>query len=352
MATEPTITVTEGTVTTNETRIGMASRIAVIGAFNSTITELVDVSNAKQAHVLFPDSTTTFKGNEAIDFLFIGASSLVVANITTWSTGENPTPETTLTNAKLEAALELLTHEEFDILFVAEELTDAAQTIVSAWLDSEFHDKFAHGQVAQLQKSTTSAYETSIATFNKNIYWIATQQYTYYGTLLSLNQSAALMCGLIAGMMVNRSLTAKVIPNISAVTPEYTTESASIGAKLLELNVPFIKCRNRNTKVHYCVNSLLPDELDLYINRVRDYIINRINVEAYLGEINNDASLEGIGNVIENIRYECVDVLGLLKDIEYRVEKGSGTCVNVILERLVFDNIITNINITYNIEVE
>ena len=173
--------------------------------------------------------------------------------------------------------------------------------------------------MAQLQKSTAAAYETSIATFNKNIYWMCTQQYTYYGELLDLNRSAALFAGLIAGMMVNRSLTAKVIPNISAVTPEYTTEAGDIGAKLLELNVPFLKCRNRSTKVHYCVNSKLPNGLDLYINRVRDYIINRIAVETYLGEINNDIALEGIGNVIENIRYECVDVLGLLKDIEYRL---------------------------------
>ena len=43
---------------------------------------------------------------------------------------------------------------------------------------------------------------------------------------------------------------------------------------------------------------------------------------------------------------------GLLKDFEYRVEKETSSCVNVILERLVFDGIITEIKITYNIEVE
>ena len=355
MATEPKIVVEEGVVTqANDTAPGMAGRIGIIGAFDSEVTDLTLVSDVTTAHSIFGTTSTegTFKGTDAIDLLFNGASSLLIANITTWSDDTTPVASTTLTNEKLAAALDLLSHEEFDILFIAEELSDAAQTIVSTWLDKEFKDKFAHGQVAQLQKSTTSAYETSIATFQKGIYWICTQQYTYYGNVLSLNRSAALMAGTIAGMRVNRSLTAKVIPGVTSVTPEYTGDYAAIGAKLLELNVPFLKCRNRLNKTYYCVNSKLPDELDLYINRVRDYVINRIAVETFLGDINSDATIGGITNLVETVRYECVDVLGLLKDFEYRVEEASANCVNVILEKLVFDDVITEIRITYNIEVQ
>ena len=354
MATEPKITVNEGVVTqSNESAPGMAGRIGIIGAFDSEVTDITLVTDKTTAHSIFGTTSTegTFKGTDAIDLLFTGASSLLVANITTWSDDETPVPSTTITNQKLTDALELLTHEEFDLLIVADELSDAAQTIVSTWLNKEFTDKYPHGQVAQLQKSTTSAYETSIATFQKNIYWMCTQQYTYYGELLSLNRSAALMAGLIAGMMVNKSLTAKLIPGITAVTPEYTGDYAAIGAKLLELNVPFLKCKSRLNRTFYCVNSKLPDGLDLYINRVRDYIINRIAVETFLGEINSDKTIEGITNVVEDIKYQCVDVLELLKDFEYRVEEESATCVNVILERLIFDDVITEIKVTYNIEV-
>lgn len=352
MATEPQIIVEEGAIIQTETTSpGMAGRIGIIGAFDSEVTDLTLVTSTTTAHSIFGTTTTegTFKGTDDIDLLFTGASSLLVANITTWS---NDTASTTITNEKLNSALELLTNEEFDLLFIADELSDAQQTIVSTWLNSQMRNKYAHGQVAQLQKSTTAAYETSIATFQKNIYWICTQQYTYGGTVLSLNRSAALMAGLIAGMQVNRSLTAKIIPGVTAVTPEYTNESASIGAKLLELNVPFLKCKNRSTKTHYCVNSKLPDGLDLYINRVRDYIINRIAVETFLGEIGSEKTIEGISNVVENIRYQCVDVLELLNDIEYSVEKTDSGCVDVILERLVFDDVITEIRITYNIEVQ
>ena len=355
MATEPKIIVEEGAVIqANDLEPGMASRIGVIGAFDSEVTDLTLVTNATTAHQIFGTMETegTFKGTDDIDNLFIGASSLLVANITTWSDDDTPVPSTTITNEKLAAALELLSHEEFDLLFIADELSDAAQATVSTWLNKEFRDKYAHGLVAQLQKSTTAAYETSVATFQKNLYWLCTQQYTYYGEVLSLNRSAALMAGLIAGMGVNRSLTAKIIPGVTAVTPEYTGDYATIGAKLLELNVPFLKCRNRLKQTYYCVNSKLPDELDLYINRVRDYIINRIAVETFLGDINSDATLEGISNLVENIRYECVDVLGLLKDFEYHAEEASANCVEVILERLVFDDVITEIKITYNIEVQ
>lgn len=355
MATEPKIVVEEGAVTpANDTAPGMAGRIGIIGAFDSKVTDLTLVSDVTTAHSIFGTTSTegTFKGTDAIDLLFNGASSLLVANITTWSDDTTPVASTTLTNEKLAAALDLLSHEEFDLLFIAEELSDAAQTIVSTWLNKEFKDKFAHGQVAQLQKSTTSDYATSIGTFQKGIYWICTQQYTYYGDVLSLNRSAALMAGTIAGMMVNKSLTAKIIPGVTGVTPEYTGDYAAIGAKLLELNVPFLKCRNRLNKTYYCVNSKLPDELDLYINRVRDYVINRIAVETFLGDINSDATIGGITNLVETVRYECVDVLGLLKDFEYRVEEASANCVNVILEKLVFDDVITEIRITYNIEVQ
>lgn len=355
MATEPKIVVEEGAVIqANDTTPGMAGRIGIIGAFDSEVSDLTLVSDVTTAHSIFGTTSTegTFKGTDDIDLLFNGASSLLVANITTWSDAETPVPSTTLTNDKLAAALDLLSHEEFDLLFIAEELTDAAQTIVSTWLNKEFKDKYAHGQVAQLQKSTTAAYETSVATFQKNIYWICTQQYTYYGEVLSLNRSAALMAGTIAGMMVNRPLTAKIIPGVTGVTPEYTGDNAAIGAKLLELNVPFLKCRNRVNKTYYCVNSMLPDELDLYINRVRDYIINRIAVETFLGDINSEATIGGISNLVENVRYECVDILGLLKDFEYRVEKASAKCIDVILERLIFDDVITEIRITYNIEVQ
>ena len=355
MATEPKIVVRQQAVTTQNTDVpGQAGRVAVIGAFDSEVTALTAVNNSRSAHTIFGTMATegNFKGTDAIDNLFVGASELLVVNITTWSDDDTPVASTTITAEKLAAALAKLENEEFDILFIADDLTDALQTTVTTWNDGEFEKKYCHGQVLQMSRANASAYTTSVATVNDNVYYINTQQLTINGTLQSLNRSTAYICGLIAGMDVNRSLTAKIIPNVSAVTPEYLTASGELGAKLLELNIPFIACRNRNNNVYYCVNSQLPDGLDLYINRVRDYVINRISVETFLGEINNETTIEGIRNVVDSVIHECVDTLGLLEEIVYDVERVSATCIRVNLEKLVFDGIITEIDIYYSIEVQ
>lgn len=350
MAREPDIEVIEEQVTVRNITPGMASSIAVIGAFDSEITDLTVCQNETVAHQLFGTTETVddFKGTDAIDGLFYGASELIVCNITTWSDDDTPVPSTNITNEKLNAALTMLENEVFDMIYIADELSDAAQTILSTWLAKEYKEKFAHGQVAQLQKSTAAAYVTSIATFDKHVYWICTQAYNG----LSLNQSAALMAGYIASLPVGNSLTYKNIPLINRVSPEYSTEAGEIGAKLLELSVPFIRPRNRLSQDYLCVNSELPDGYDLYINRVRDYVINRIEAERLLGDKIDPNDLESAAMIVENVKEECVDDLKLLVDIIYRVEKTSSKCVELILEKLIFNDVIDTVKIRYSIEVQ
>lgn len=355
MATRPDIDVIEDAVTIQDNVApGMASRVAVIGAFDSTTTDVTVCTSKETAHSVFGTTSTlgNFKGTDAIDYLFMGASELIVVNITTWSDDSTPVASTSITTEKLTAALAKLHNEVFDMLFVADELADASQTIVSTWLASEFGNKFCHGQVAQLSKGTTSAYTTSVATFNKHVYYINTQQLTVNGTTLNLNQSTAFMCGLIAAREVNRSLTAKVLPDVSAVSPEYTFESGDVGAKLLELNVPFAEVRNRRLQEVICVNSLLPDSLDMSVNRTRDYVINKIQAELLLGEQNSDLTEDTAQLLVEKVRNECVDTLHLLKDIVYHIERISATEIDIVLDKLVFDGIITKVKIHYAIEVQ
>ena len=354
MATRPDIDVIEDAVTINDTVPGMASRIAVIGAFDSEVTDVTVCTSKESAHSIFGTTGTIgeFKGTDDIDLLFMGATELLIVNITTWSDDDTPVASTTITTEKLTAALAKLHNEVFDMLFIADELADASQTIVTTWLNSEFGNKFCHGQVAQLSKSSAAAYTTSVATFGKQTYYINTQQLNVNGTLLNLNMSTAYMAGLIAGREVNRSLTAKVLPDVSAVSPEYTFESGDIGAKLLELNVPIAEIRNRRLKEVICVNSMLPDNLDMAINRTRDYVINTLQAEILLGESNSDLNIDTARLLVERVRDECVDTLHLLKDIEYHIEKVSTTEIDIVLDKLVFDGIITKVKIHYAIEVQ
>lgn len=354
MARETEINVYEIATSVVNSMPGMASTVAVIGAFNSEITDVTNVSSARAAHSLFGTSDTygSFKGTDTIDYLFIGASNLLVANITTWTDAETPVAETTLTNEKLTQALSKLKGETFDILLVAEELSDSAQTIVSTWLNEEYKGKNPHGQIASLNRANASAYATSVQTFNRNVYYINTQNFTVNGGTLDLNRSTAYICGIIAGMSVNRSLTSKIIPNVTGVSPEYTTENGDIGAILLNLNIPFIKCKNRDKHEYICVNSMLPNGYDIYINRVRDYVLKTIAIETYLGEQTGEATVEGIDNIVETVKRVCVEELHLLKDIIYTVEKVSSDCIEIYIDSMKFNDILTRINVYYTIEVE
>ena len=168
MATEPKIVVTEQSVSaSNTTDIGDGI-VAIIGAFDSEVSALTYCNNAREAHTIFGTTGTagSFKGTDTIDYVFTGASGVLIANITTWS---SDTASTTLTNEKLAAALALLHNERFDILLIADELSDTQQTTVTAWLDVEFQAKYCHGQVAQLGKSTAADYTTSVSKFNNNL---------------------------------------------------------------------------------------------------------------------------------------------------------------------------------------
>lgn len=355
MATRPDIHVYKESVTTNPSGVpGMGSVIAVIGAFDSDVSDVTVCTTKESALAAFgTDSAVgTFKGSDAIDGLFYGASALIIVNTTTWSSATPPVPTTTIDNTALNAALAKLNHKTFDILFIADELADASQTIVTTWLAAQFEDKFCHGQVAQLQKSSAAAYATSVAAFGDNVYYINTQTFRYYRQALSLNQSAALMAGYLASLPVNRSLTNKVIPIVSKINPEYTTEAASIGAKLLELSVPFLEVRNPVSSDIICVNSELPNGLDLYINRTRDYVINRLEAEVLLGEASSDVSIQTAHSIVEAVKKECIDDLKLLKDIEYAISKTNAETIRIALTKLIFDGVILNIDIPFSIEVQ
>ena len=336
-----------------------AGDIAIIGAFDSEITDLTVCSNVTEAKTKFGIMETEgdFKGTDAIPLLFTGASSLLVANITTYTTGDNPEAETTLTDTKLRDALNKLHHVDFDILFIAEELSDSQQEIVTAWLDAEFEAKYPHGQVAELTKSTAAAYETSVSKFSDKIFYINTQVFGFNGETLSLNRSTALMAGFIAGTQTNLSLTNKEITGVTSVSPEYSTAAGELGAALLSLNIPFLKRRfisSRKQNVFYCVNSQLPDGFDIYIYRIRDQILKDIQAEVIIGQQNDEVTENGVITLMEGLKQRYVQDYGRVNDIKYHIEDdpNNSQCINIVIDEIVFNDIITLVNIYYSIRIE
>ena len=97
---------------------------------------------------------------------------------------------------------------------------------------------------------------------------------------------------------------------------------------------------------------MLPNGLDMAINRTRDYIINTLEAELLLGKASSDLTLEGAQMIIEAVRKECVDDLKLCKDIQYTINKIDSTTVEIILTKIIFDGIITKVKVKYSIEVQ
>ena len=78
----------------------------------------------------------------------------------------------------------------------------------------------------------------------------------------------------------------------------------------------------------------------------------QFNLTDFLGRINHKATINEIKQEASRVKNLCCNSLNLLEDIEYRVEKKTADCVEIYLDRMVFDGIITKINVYVNIEVQ
>ena len=328
---------------------GMASKVAVIGAFETKETNPVVVENINDAYTLLGDDKA-YKGVACIDKLFNGASSLLCVNTTTWS-GETPNKEFNV--SKLTEALAKIKGEDFDILFIAEALTDDVIPIITAFLDECFEMKAPVGLVGAVKRTNKNEYITTSGLLkSEHVYQIITQSFTVDEVEYSLEESSAYYCGIIAGLGVGNSMTMKELPNVNKVSPEYTFETGSDGKALIDNNYTIVKCQDRVNDKYVIVNSECPNGYDLYINRVRDYVIKQFNLTDFLGRINHKATINEIKQEASRVKNLCCNSLNLLEDIEYRVEKKTADCVEIYLDRMVFDGIITKINVYVNIEVQ
>lgn len=328
---------------------GMASKIAVVGAFDTLETDPIYCEDLTDAYTKLGTDGTTYKGCSCLDKLFVGASDLIAVNITTESSG---TRSTTLTSTNLTDALAKIKGEDFDLLFVAENLEDTAIAIVKTFLDDIFEIKFPAGFVVGLSRSSTSAYTTTAAAVGDHCYGIVTQQLTVNGSELTIVDSGALYCGLIAGMNVGQSMTMKTVEGVTKVNPALTFETGDAGLLLMKAGITTLKCQDRVNDTYVVVNSEQPNGYDLYINRVRDYVVKQFALHQFLGERNREATLSEIEQEIDRVKNTCVNKLDLLKDIEFTVSKKNAKCVDINITKLLFEGIITKINVYITVEVE
>jgi len=336
------------------TQPGMAGSIAVIGAFDCEETKLQAFTSLRQAQEKL-GVDKTLMGCKILDKLFQrgkGASSIIAANITT-GTGDNK--ETEMTVAKLEAALNLLKGEKFDILFVAAELEDTAVEMVIAFLDESYDLQKPVGTVLALNRADVEAQKATAVKFQEgSLYGLINQEWTLpNGVKLNLVESAAFYCGYIAGLKVDTSMTMAQLPDVINATPEYSFGENEEGTQLVGAGITVLRCLDRINNKYVVVNSEQPCGRDLYIERSKDYIVRGMEFEEFLGDKNTANTRASIKSHIETKKQYFVGNLNLLEDINYNVLPGDKpSCVDVYLDSLLFAGVITNIDVYVVVEVE
>ena len=117
--------------------------VCLIGGFETDekYGEVFFADTLAKAEEKFGDDTTV-AANAALKQVFRrNISGAVIVNVTDMSTGQNPSPQRDVTNAKLKAALKALNDIEFDLLYVIEDSANDNLEAVADFAAARFEDK-------------------------------------------------------------------------------------------------------------------------------------------------------------------------------------------------------------------
>lgn len=326
--------------------------VCLIGGFETATHSLepINVTTIEQARELF-GTDATIDGNKALEQILGDntVSNVVVVNI---SSGSGDNIQRNLTQTKLDNAITVLDLIDFDILYVANELTDALLKSVTDFADSRFENKKPFGYVTAFTRASNSAYETTAGKLGDWCYASVIQRLSVDGDDLDLIGTGAFITKYIATLSVGESLTARTISEITGIHSDdvKTFGASDDGAILTGYGYLLFRLINATTNTYEAVNSANPNGLDLYISRVRDYIVNEFSLRQFLGNQSNNLTLDMIKMECSRIATMFQD-LSLIENMSYIVEKKDSETVNVIINSIEFAGIITEIDVFITIEV-
>lgn len=331
--------------------------ICLIGGFetdeNYLTPKFYETLEAAEADYYDGSESTLPEANKALREVFDDEtiSGVLVVNVSVKSgTSPNYSWARTVTKTKLENSLAALAQLEFNILNVAEELTDELITVIDTDAKARFKAKNAYGWIGAGTRANATAYATTAGKLGDFCYAFLTQPLGVRGESLSLLESGAWLTNYIARLPVANSLTSKVLGEVTSIGTEYTFGDEDLGKTLVGLGFFVVRLINPKENTYECVNSAGANGLDLYINRTRDYIVNDFALREYLGEHNDDAT-------IDSVKMECNRLLTKFRDmkavenINYSVEKVDSKTAKVILNSIEFSDILLHIKVFMTIEV-
>ena len=307
---------------------GNAGKIALIGAFPNTTTQIGSYTKVEDAKADF-GATTIPSGCVSygcLDYAFNqdnqskGAEEVIIVN--TNYNAENASY--TMDNGKIASALLALADEDFDILTIADTIpleaagANSAVIVNPIWntlksfVDSQYRNQQPFGIITSMSidnNSTTGA--TTLASFkqlfhDQGIFKIVTTPAYLKNDVeaLTLAQSGCWHAAFTAGKLVNKSETGKLYKALKgndtkSAFPIQETTGKLDWEDLLDAGLHTMKYHNRRLQTVKCINNWTPAGYDMKVERVRNYMIKRITFSDVFGEDNNDPTIDFVKGLFE-----------------------------------------------------
>lgn len=363
-------------------RYGQAGKIALIGAFPSStfklgvFDDMEEAQNAVLGDYKVPGDTSienasktevpsTFVAFFCIEHCFIknsatyGPEDVLIVNTNYGKSTLVPSS----TNADIASACELLAEEDFDILSIAENVTlvvmdNESYILNPIWktlkdfYDAQFYAQkpFGISTGIDMTNATEELLQAFKALFNKGGFFKAVTTPVHYigeANPLNLAQSGCWHAAFTAGRPVNKSETAKEYEGLIGENSKdlYPTTGSISWKKLLNNGFHTTKYKNRREKTIQCLSNITPCDYDMKIERTRNYLLKRLNVDDGLGDDNDEYTREHLDGIFKYERDLAIQNR-LIKDMEYEFTTvDSETCkaivkmsINDILRVIIIEN--------------
>ena len=355
---EPDVVVTDVNKIKTKT-YGNAGKIAVIGAFPTSTKQIGAYTKLEDAQADFgaspiPAGCVSY---DCLPYLFNqdsqskGAEEVIIVNTNYGASSLSYT----ITNELLADALLVLSDEDFDILTIADtinlEATGSNDSVIvnplwntlKGFVDSQYRNQQPFGIITSISIDKTSTTgDATLASFkqlfhDKGIYKIVTTP-AHISTdvnALSLAQSGCWHAAFTAGRAVNKSETGKFYKALKGVDsksefPISSTSGVIDWENLLDAGLHTTKYHNRRLQELKCINNKTPAGWDMKVERVKNYIVKRLQFTDIFGEDNNEPTLDMVKGLFKYEK-ELALKANYVTDMDYEITHCSSECVRAKL---------------------
>ena len=374
---EPDVVVTDVDKIKTKT-YGNAGKVALIGAFPNDDFEIGSFSKLEDAQAECGASTipSGCVSYDCLKYIFNqDKQSKGVEEVIIYNTNyEASSLSYTITNELLAKALTVLADEDFDILTIADTFTLEAAganssvvlnpiwTTLKTFVDSQYRNQQPFGIITAITIDNTSTTgDTTLAALkdkfkDKGIFKLVTTPVHLNDdtNALTLAQSGCWHAAFTAGRPVNKSETGKIYKALKGVDSKSEFPATTVSGKidwedLLDAGLLTTKYHNRRLQIVKCINNMTPAGWDMKIERVKNYMVKRLNFTDVFGEDNNEPTLDFVKGLFEYEK-EIAIKNNYLTDMDYEITHCSSDCIKAKLF-LEIPDVVRHVKVEVSVEI-